>query len=395
MDTKIYDFDQIIDRRASDRVKWNAYADDVIPMWIADMDFISPEPVIEALKERAEHGFFGYPVGLADHPEHLTGLRGGIIDWLATRHSWQVEPEAIVFVPGVVPGFNLACKAFVRPEEAVMVQTPVYTPILTVSQEAGIRGRSMELTCAKDGSYQVDYDRFEAELSPETRIFLLCNPHNPVGKVFQPDELKRMAEICLAHKMVIVSDEIHGDLVFDETRHTPIAALNAEIAQSTITLMAPSKTFNLAGLQCSFAIIQNEALRKRYLAARGHLVPWVNLFGLTAGEAAYRHGGAWLDQVMTYLQGNRDILASFVETQMPGVRMAPLQGTYLAWLDFRQTRLHGNLYRFFLEKARVALMDGERFGPGGEGFVRLNLACPRKLLLEALERMHEAMRRGC
>jgi cystathionine beta-lyase len=389
--TLAYNFDQIIDRRASDSVKWNAYAADVIPMWIADMDFVSPEPVIQALKARAEHGFFGYPVGLAGHPEHLAELRSAIIAWLATRHRWRVEPEAIVFIPGVVTGFNLACKAFAGPQDAVLVQPPVYTPILTVAQEVGIQGRVAELTCAPDGSYTVDYDSLAAGLSPETRLFLLCNPHNPVGKVFQPDELARMAELCLRHKALIISDEIHGDLVYSETRHTPIAALDPEIAQSTITLMAPSKTFNLAGLQCSFAVIQNEALRKRYVEARGGLVPWVNLFGLTAGEAAYRAGGPWLDQIMPYLQDNRDTLAAFVQSYLPGVHMAPVQGTYMAWLDFRQVGLPGNVYHFFLEKARVALMDGKRFGAGGEGFARLNFACPRPLLLEALERMRDAL----
>lgn len=389
--TLAYHFDQIIDRRASDSIKWNAYPADVIPMWVADMDFISPEPVIEALKARVEHGFFGYPVGLSGHPEQLAGLRESIVNWLATRHHWRVRPETIVFVPGVVTGFNLACKAFASPQEAVLIQTPVYGPILHVSKEVGIQASAMELTRAADGSYAVDYDRFAASLTPETRLFLLCNPHNPVGKVFSPDELRCMAELCLRHKALIISDEIHGDLVYSETRHTPIAALNPEIAQSTITLMAPSKTFNLAGLQCSFAIIENEALRKRYLEARSGLVPWVNLFGLAAGEAAYRAGGPWLDETLAYLEGNRDALASFVQTRLPGVRMSPVQGTYLAWLDFRQAGLPENVYQFFLEKARVALIDGATFGPGGEGFARLNFACPRPLLMEALERMESAL----
>lgn len=385
-----YNFDQVVDRRASDSVKWNYFDADVLPMWVADMDFISPQPVIDALRERAEHGFFGYPQSAAPPTKQLTELRAAIVEWLAERHGWSIQPEWLVFVPGVVTGFNLAVTRLAK-QEAVLIQTPVYPPILSVAKEVGVVGQQMELTLAGNGSYNIDWDLFESAFSPATRLFLLCNPHNPVGKVFTSTELARMAETCLRNDVLILSDEIHSDLIYSESRHIPIAALAPEICDRTITLMAPSKTFNLAGLQCSFAIIANAELRKWYQTARGEMVPWINLFGAVGALAAYRHGEEWLNQLLPYLQTNRETLLNYVAQFLPGVNASCPQGTYLAWLDCRQTEIPGNPCKFFYDKARVGLRDGASFGDGGEGFVRLNFGCPRPLLMEGLQRMSAAL----
>jgi cystathionine beta-lyase len=249
----------------------------------------------------------------------------------------------------------------------------------------------MELTRQADGAYAIDHDAFERAITDRTRIFILCNPHNPVGRVFQRQELERMAEICLRHNLVICSDEIHCDLIFDGNRHLPIATLSPEIARQAITLMAPSKTFNIAGLQCSIAVIENPELREKYKAARAGLAPEINIMGMVAALAAYGEGGPWLDEALRYLQANRDFLLRYVNEQLPGVRMAKPEGTYLAWLDCRQANIPGNPHEFFLQEAKVALNDGAAFGRGGEGFVRLNFGCPRSTLAEALEKMKNAL----
>jgi cystathionine beta-lyase len=386
-----YDFDQIIDRRSTDSYKWKTYGQEALPMWVADMDFTAPQPVTEALLRRVEHGVFGYPMGLMNSPKDLPELRGAIVERLMRLYGWAVEPEDIVFIPGVVTAFNLACHTLATPGQAALVQTPVYTPILMAARETGILHQEMELTRQPDGSYSVDWERFEASLTPETRLFILCNPHNPVGKVFQADELRRLAEICLRHGVTICSDEIHSDLIFSGQRHTPLASLDPEIARNTITLMAPSKTYNIAGLQCSYAIIPDRELRKRYLQSRKGLVPWVNGLGLLAAQVAYQQGQEWLDQLLVYLEANRDFLYDYVQNCLPGIEMGLPQATYMAWLDCRGTSLAENPYQICLERGRLALNDGAKFGRGGEGFLRLNFGCPRALLAEGLERLRQAL----
>ncbi len=388
---RVYDFDQYVDRRSSDCIKWHKYAEDVLPLWVADMDFRSPEPVIQALRERVEQGVFGYPQGTSGMPDELAELRQTIIDRLLDLYGWQIKPEELLFLPGVVKGFNLACQALGDPGDGVLIQTPVYPPFLRAAKNADMLQQEMELTRLPNGRYTIDWQAFEGAMTDRTRVFILCNPHNPVGRVFQQDELERMAEICLQHGVVICSDEIHCDLIFSGHRHIPIASLDAEIARNTITLMAPSKTYNIAGLQSSFAIIQNPGLRRKFRNAARGLVSWVNLMGLTATLAAYRHGGEWLEQLMVYLEANRDYLYEYVQTQLPGIQMAKTEGMYLAWLDCRQASIAGNPHEFFLENAHVALNDGATFGKGGEGFVRLNFGCPRELLTLALERMRAAL----
>ena len=251
-----YDFDQPVDRTASDSAKWHHYDEDVLPMWVADMDFRSPEPVIQALHERVEHGIFGYGF-------EPPALRTAVVERLKRLYGWSVAPEAIVFMPGVVSAFNLACRAMTRPGEGVLVQTPVYPPILTAPGNQGLVREEMALTQQADGSYTIDMDAFEQAISGRTRVFLLCNPHNPVGRVFRRDELEGMAEICLRHRIMICSDEIHCDLLFPGHRHTPIASLDPAIADQTVTLMAPSKTYNIAGLDCSVAVVENADIQAR------------------------------------------------------------------------------------------------------------------------------------
>jgi cystathionine beta-lyase len=385
------DFDEAIDRQDSDCIKWHYYGEDVIPMWVADMDFKSPEPVIEALHRRIDHGVFGYPELGTRNTDLMKELTQTLVERMADRFNWAVRPEDIVLMPGVVTGFNLACHALAVPDGEVLIQTPVYHPILHAARETGCLDRQMELTGTPDGAYDVDYDLFADSITPQTRLFLLCNPHNPVGKVFRKDELLRMAEICLERGVTICSDEIHCDLIYRGQQHFPIAALDPEIAQHTITLMAPSKTFNLAGLQCSFAIIQNRELRERYVNSRKGLVSWVNLMGLQAGLAAYQAGGEWLARLLVYLEANRDLLVDFVRANLPGIKIGVPQGTYLAWLDCREAGIEGSPCQFFIERARVGFNDGEIFGPGGKGFVRMNFGTTRALLNEALQRIEHAL----
>jgi cystathionine beta-lyase len=376
-------FDQIIDRRCSDSAKWCHYAEDVLPLWVADMDFAAPEPVLRALQERVAHGIFGY----GGPPD---GLREVIQERLARLYGWRVEAEEIFFVPGVVTGFNLACRAAGSLGDEVLVETPVYPPMLTAPLNQGRICRAVPLVEGR-GRYEHDFDSFERAITERTALFLLCSPHNPVGRVFEAAELERLAEVCLRHDVLICSDEIHCDVVYRGHRHVPIASLSPEVAAHTITLFAPSKTFNIAGLCCSVGVVQNPDLRARLEQARAGLVADVSVLGYTAGLAAYRDGQAWLDGLLEYLEGNRDTVVEYVAAHLPGITCQRPEGTFLAWLDCRGLPLPGGPYRFFLERARVALGDGVPFGAEGEGFVRLNFGCPRATLLEALERMRCAL----
>jgi cystathionine beta-lyase len=353
-------------------------------MWVADMDFRSPEPVIEALHERVEHGVFGY--GRA--PQEL---REVIVGRLWQLYGWRVSPEELVFLPTVVTGFNLVCHTAASPGEGVLLQTPVYHPMLRAPGNAGLTNDEMELTRGEDGRYEVDFDRMEGTITERTRVFILCNPHNPVGRAFRRDELTRMAEICLRHDMVICSDEIHADLILDDNCHVPMASLAPEVAEQTVTLMAPSKTYNLAGLKCSFAIVQNAQFRAKLEATYADLVPSVNVLGFAAATAAYAEGQPWLDALLGYLEENLEFLLRYVENDLPGISMARPEATYLAWLSCHNAGIPGNPHAFFLERAKVAMNDGATFGRGGEGFVRLNFGCPRSMLAEALGRMSEAL----
>jgi cystathionine beta-lyase len=379
------DFDEHIERRPTESLKWGRYEEDVLPLWVADMDFAAPEPVLEALHERVAHGVFGYGIP----PQEL---REVIVERLDRLHDWQVEPEALVFLPGVVTGFNLVCHAVTSPGDGVLFQTPIYPPILRVPGYVGLVGNEMELSLRSDGQYEIDFDVFEQTVTDQTGVFILCNPHNPVGRVFRREELEQMAEICLRHDVVLCSDEIHCDLIFRGHHHVPIATLAPEIAERTITLIAPSKTFNIPGLMCAVAIAQDPELRRRLSTVHRGLVEGANVMGYTAALAAYRDGEPWLRDVLDYLEQNADLLCEYVAAHLPGVAVARPEGTYLAWLDCRGAAVSGDPYDFFLRHARVATSDGATFGRGGEGFVRLNFACPRAMLVTALDRMSSALR---
>jgi cystathionine beta-lyase len=382
-----YDFDRVIDRRSTESNKWHKFPPDVLPLWVADMDFPSPEPVIRALRERVEHGVFGYGV---EQPE----FHEVMCDRLLKRYGWTVRPEALVLMPGVISGFNVAARAFASPGDGLLMQLPVYPPILRLPDNVGMSRDGADLTRGPDGRYTIDFDAFEQALTPRTRMFLLCNPHNPVGRVFTREELSRMAEICLRRGLVICADEIHGDLTYTGHTHVPIASLDPEIEARTITLMAPSKTYNLAGLKCSLAVIPNQALREKFLASRLDMVRTPNILGYTAMLAAYRDGQPWLDELLRYLENNRDFLVKYVRANFPGIEVGVPEGTYLAWLDCRQARIPNNdPFTFFLETGQVAFNDGATFGRGGQGFVRLNFGCPRSLLTQGLERMGHALGR--
>ena len=380
-----FDFDRIPERRDSDSNKWRKFPADVLPLWVADMDFASPPAVVAALHARVEHGFFGY---LTESPE----LREVVAERLAKRYGWRVEPEAVVPVPGVNSGVNLAVRALTKPGDGLLVQTPIYPPLLRAAGNHGVARHSHPLSREADGRYSVDTDAFARTIQAETRAFLLCNPHNPVGRLFERQELSAMASACLRRDLWIIADEIHSDLVFDGRRHTPMATIAPEIAQRTITFVAPSKTFNIPGLKCAVAVVPNAGLRERLADAASDLVPKINVLGHAAAGAAYREGDPWLQALLRYLEDNRDFLAREVSRRLPGVRMGVPEATYLAWLDCRETGL-ADPYTFFLEHAKVALNDGKAFGPGGEGFVRLNFGCPRALLAEALVRMANALER--
>jgi cystathionine beta-lyase len=377
-------FDDIIDRRHSDSTKWNSYPEDVLPLWTADMDFRAPVPIVDALRSRAEHGVFGYCTEPAE-------LRSLLVDRLARLYTWRVHPEDILLQTGVMEAFQRVCTSVASRSDGVLVQPPVYPPIYgaaahtrSIHQEAPLRQRA-------DGTYEIDFDAFEAAITDRTRVFILCNPHNPVGRAFTRLELERLAGICLRRDILICSDEIHCDLLSPGVTHIPVASIAPEIAQQTVTLMAPSKTFNVPGLRCSFAVVPDAALRKRLAKAHAADFSEVNNFGLSAAIAAYRDGQPWLDQLLAYLDGNRTALVEFVRREMPRIRVAAPEATYLAWLDCRESGTPGRPYRFFLERARVALSDGPTFGTGGEGFVRLNFGCPRATLMEALRRMKAAL----
>ncbi len=382
-----FTFDQPIERRNTGCMKWGTYGEDVLPMWVADMDFRSPEPVVQALLRRVEHGVFGYA-----HP--TVELAAVICDRMQRLYNWAVSPDQIVFLPGVVSAINVACRAFGESGDGVLVQTPVYPPFLSAPANHSLALQTAPLIpVVQDHAirYEIDYEAFEVVIAPRTRLFILCHPHNPTGCEYSPEQLTRLAETCMRHGVIIVSDEIHCELLLGGTRHTPMASLEPEFANHCITLMAPSKTFNIPGLNCCFAIVPNPEHRRRLTQAGAGIVPTMNALGLTAALAAYRDGGAWLAALLDYLTANRDLLVDYIGKLLPTVRTTIPQATYLAWLDCRDAGLPGNPFEFFLHKAKVALSDGAAFGPGGQGFVRLNFGCPRSQLVEALERMNVAL----
>ena len=379
-----FDFDTPINRRHTDSVKWRQ-DEDVLPMWVADTDFLAPPAVIDALRKRVEHGIFGY------HYESPT-LRQTVIDWVEKRYHWRIEPDWIIFPPDVVRGMNWAAQAVARPGDGILLQSPVYGPFFDIPRNGDFVMQDAPLVQADDGRYEMDMAALAAAATPATKAFLLCNPQNPTGRVFTRSELEDLAEFCIERDITVLADEIHADLIYSESQHIPIAALNPEIAQRTITFIAPSKTFNVAGLKASVGIIPNPELRARMEKAKRGIVPPVNLLGMVAMEAAYGQSEDWLDALLVYLQANRDFLLDFIaEGGLPGVRMARPEGTFLAWLDFRNTSWADSPAKHILTEAKVLLNEGAWFGEAGRGFARLNFGCPRVTLEAGLERISKAL----
>jgi cystathionine beta-lyase len=376
-----FDFDAPVDRRTSWSLKWDRYRGrDILPMWVADMDFQAPPAVLEALRERVDHGVFGYTLPSDD-------LVDAVLAMLRSAHAWEVRPEWIVWLPGLVSGLSVACLCAGEPGDAVMTTTPAYPPILRAPSLASRRLITVPHVSEPSG-YTFDFDLMEHSVTERTRMFVLCNPHNPTGRVFTRDELKNLAGMCLDRDIIICSDEIHCGLVLDHDRvHLSIAALDGEVARRSITLLAPSKTYNLPGLGCSLAVIPDSALRSRFRQAMAGIVPHVNALGLTAALAAYRDSEGWRLALVDYLRGSRDLVEAFVASS-PGLAMRHVEATYLAWIDCRGLG-HEDPAAFF-EQAGVGLSSGVDFGT--PGFVRLNFGCSRSLVNEALTRLGSALR---
>ncbi|WML42929.1 MalY/PatB family protein [Neobacillus sp. PS3-40] len=386
-----YDFDKEINRINTASEKWdeveNLFGDkDILPMWVADMDFRVPEPVIDAIKDRAEHGIFGYTARTESYYE-------AVIDWMKRRHNWIVEKEWICHSPGVVPALSLIVQTFTKPGDKIIIQPPVYYPFTKVIEKHGrkIVANPLEF---KEGRYMMDYEDLEKKIDPDTKMIILSSPHNPVGRVWNKEELIRLGEICLKHNILIVSDEIHFDLIYKGHSHTPFASISEEFAQNSIICTAPSKTFNLAGMQTSNIIIPNEKIRTTYInILEIFSISMISSFGLVATESAYRYGEDWLEELLHYLQQNLDFLTNYIETNMKELKVIQPEGTYLVWIDCRGLGMDAKVLEKWMQtKAKVALDEGYIFGQEGEGFTRINIACPRSILEEGLKRIEKAIK---
>lgn len=379
-----FDFDTLPDRDGTGSLKWDRYAGrDVLPMWVADMDFRSPPAVVEALRRRADHGVFGYTIPYRALEEEVTA-------YLKGRHGMAAEPSWLTWLPGLVPALNLACRAFAEPGEGVLTCTPVYAPFLSAPANSGRILQTARLTArADDGTWGFDWDALEDAVDATTRVFFLCNPHNPVGRVYRRDELEALGSFCERHDLVLVSDEIHSDLVLEAgLRHVPTATLGEAVSRRTVTLMSPSKTYNLPGLACAFAVISDPGLRQRFRRACRGVITEVNAFGYVGCLSAYRDGEPWRQALVSYLRGNRDLLAQAVRERLAPVTMAPIEATYLAWLDVRALGVERPMEVFL--KHGVGLSNGVDFGM--PGYLRINFGCPRSRLTEAIDRMAKAVR---
>lgn len=373
-------FDQIHERQLTDSQKWQKYeGKDILPMWVADMDFRVPEPVLQALHERIDHGIFGYA-----RPER--GAIDAVLEMLERNYGWQVKEEWLVWLPGLVVGLNITSRAFADAGDKILTNTPIYPPFLL-----GPRFQNRSVSKAKmtlDGNkWVIDWDAMEAAVDERTKLFLFCNPYNPCARVFEKDELQRVEEFCQRHDLILCSDEIHCELLLDGRQHTPIATLSEATAKRSLTLISPSKTYNLAGLGCSLAIIPNDDLRRRFASASRGIMAEVNNLGYVACEAAYRHGGPWRDELLSYLAGNRDLIHSFIQEQMPEIGLYEHQATYLSWMNIGKLGLKDPAAHF--EKHGIGLSDGAFFD--APNHLRLNFGCPRSTLQEGLDRMKTAV----
>ncbi len=367
--------------------KWTWYPKDILPMWVADMDFPAPKPILDTIHKAADQGVLGYELP-------SLALKQTVAARMDKLYKWKVRPEAVVATTGIVSAFSVAARIACTPKRGVLIQTPVYNEFLEVQHNIQIPQLDAPLVKQIKGNiihYEIDWTAFEKQVK-HAGMFLMCNPHNPLGIIFPPKDLLRMAQLCIKHNVLIVSDEIHAELLLGGKKFTPLATLSAEIAKHTITLIAPSKTFNTPGLFCGFAIIPDDKLRARYETEVSHLRLHVSSFGLFAAQTAYSGKcDSWLSELRAYLTANRDFLVDYVSAHMPDARLTNPDATYLGWLDFTQTNIHGSPFEFFLTHAKVATREGLLFGPGGAGHLRINFGTSRKLLTQALERMRKAL----
>lgn len=382
-----YDFDKACDRYNTNCVKWDLSKEDVLPMWVADMDFEVAKPISDAIEKRAEHHIYGYSFA-------GDGYYNSVINWMNRRKNWSIKKEWIKFSPGVVPAVNMLINALTEPDDEIIIQTPVYYPFYSAikNNKRKLVENPLKLI---DGRYYMDYGDLEQKLKEHNiKLIILCSPHNPVGRVWSEDELIRLGNLCLKYNVIIIADEIHSDLIYKQYKFTSIASINEKFADITATCTAPSKTFNLAGLQTSNVIISNEEMRKQFtdvLDANAVMEP--NLFGITALEAAYNSGGEWLDQLMDYLSDNLKFLSEYINNNIPEIKVIKPEGTYLVWLDCRKLGMNKKeLHDFMLDKAKVWFDDGHMFGEDGQGFERINIACTKETLRKALERIKDALK---
>lgn len=385
-----WNFDENITREGTDCIKYDLREEtfgrkDVIPMWVADMDFKTPEFIVEKLRRRAGHEIYGYTF-------RSPGYFNSIVKWLSSRHNWQVERDWICFCPGIVPALNLCTLAFTRPGDSVIVQPPVYTPFFSAVESHG-RNLILNQLVIKDNKWTMDFDSLIEAVNPSVKMIIISNPHNPVGRSWTKEELGRLAEICLKNEILILSDEIHCDLVLPGFRHIPLASLSEEIANITVTCIAPSKTFNLAGLSTSSVIISNPVLRKYFNKRIDDLhVGNGNIFGNIASEAAYSEGHEWVDELMEYIDGNAGYVQEFCSKYIPEIIPVKPEATYMIWLDCRNMKMAGKeLSEFFINKACVGLNEGSSFGQGGEGYMRMNLGAPRATVAKAMDQIRKAV----
>jgi len=384
-------FDRVHNRLNTRSMKWDLREfifqnEDILPMWVADMDFQAPREVNEALIKRAEHGIYGYTV--VDN-----AVKDSIVNWVKTRHDWEINREWLSFSKGVVTSLHMAIRAFTEPQDKILIQTPVYTPFYNVIQ-AHDREIVKNPLIEENNYYTINFNDFEEKLKSGVKAFILCSPHNPVGRVWKKAELEEMARLCLKYNVLIISDEIHADLVFSGKKHIPIASLSEEIANHTITCMAPSKTFNLAGLEASYVITTNKEKRKKLIEEfqkQGH-GNGLNTMANTALEAAYNYGSPWLNELLTVLEGHRDYVTKELEHNTD-LRVTPSEGTYLLWIDCSSLGLDAKeLKEFMIHKARVGLNAGVDYGEEGKQYMRMNLACPRATIAEGTKRIIEAIK---
>jgi cystathionine beta-lyase len=385
-----YNFDEIIDRQNTNCYKYDfrekLFGDpEVTPMWVADMDFRTPDFVVDALKKRLSHEILGYTYT----PD---SLYQSIINWIDTNHQWKVSKDSISFTPGVVPAFNIALQAFTEPDDKVIIQPPVYHPFFYAINDHN-RQLVRNPLQLKNGRYSMDFDLLKSQIDEKVKMLILCSPHNPTGNVWKREELKTLAEICIKNNILIISDEIHADVVYNDYKHIPLASISPEIADNVITLMAASKTFNFAGLSTSYFIASNKKLFEQFKQAVAKLhIAECNIFGLVATEAAYTYGQKWHRELLSYLQGNINLAEKFINNELKHVELILPEATFLLWVDFRKTGLDGKeLKDILVKKAKVGLSEGTIFGEEGRGFQRINIGCPRSILLQSLERIKSAL----